>query len=88
MLVLFGGNYNVVSLWSLYQQKKALSQQVENLRIENQILADQIRSLKDDPETIEKVARENLGMAGKGETIYRILPEPKDSTQDSLKNSK
>ena len=88
LLVLFGGSYNVFSLWSLYQQKKALSLEVEKLRVENQILADQIRSLKEDPEAIEKVARENIGMAGKGETIYRILPEGRDSVRDSLKRGK
>ena len=34
------------------------------------------------------VARENLGMAGQRETIYRILPENRDSTADSLKTGK
>jgi cell division protein FtsB len=88
LLVLFGGSYNAFSLWSLYQQKKALSLEVEKLRVENQILADQIRSLKENPEAIEKVARENIGMAGKGETVYRILPEGRDSVRDSLKSGK
>jgi cell division protein FtsB len=88
LLVIFGGSYNVFSLWNLYQQKKALSLEVEKLRVENQILADQIRSLKEDPEAIEKVARENIGMAGKGETVYRILPEGRDSVRDSLKSGK
>jgi len=88
LLVLFGGSYNVFSLWSLYQQKKALSLEVEKLRVENQILTDQIRSLKEDPEAIEKVARENIGMAGKGETVYRILPEGRDSVRDSLTKRK
>ena len=88
ILVLFGGDYNFASIWDLYQKKKALSEQVEQLRIQNQILSDQIKLLKEDPEAIEKVAREKLGMAGKGENIYRILPEGPDSASDSLKTGK
>ena len=88
LMVLLGGDYNLASLWGLYQQKKALSGRVEELRIQNQMLADQIKQLKEDPQAIEKVARENLGMAGQGETIYRILPESRDSTTDSLKTGK
>jgi len=88
VLVLFGGDYNVASIWGLYQKKKALSNQVELLRIQNQTLADQIKMLEDDPQAIEKVAREKLGMAGKREYIYRILPEGPDSVSDSLKTAK
>ena len=88
ILALFGGDYNFVSIWKLYQKKKALSEHVEQLRIQNQILTDQIRLFREDPQAIEKVARENLGMAGKGETIYRILPEGPDSAADSLKPGK
>jgi len=88
ILVTFGGDYNFVSIWDLYQKKKALSEQVEQLRVQNQILADQIRLLKEDPQVIEKVAREKLGMAGKEEYIYRILPEGADSVSDSLKTGK
>ena len=69
VLVLFGRDYNVASIWGLYQKKRALSEQVELLRIQNQTLADQIKMLEDDPQAIEKVAREKLGMAGKGEPI-------------------
>ena len=84
LLVLFWGNYNAVTLWHLYQQKKELSRKIEELKVENQVLSDQIEGLKDNPEVIEKVAREKLGMSGEGETIYRILPEKADSSLDSL----
>jgi len=84
VLVLFWGNYNAATLWHLFQQKKELSAKIEELKVENQMLSDQIEGLKDNPEVIEKVAREKLGMAAEGETIYRILPEPADSSQDSL----
>ena len=84
VLVLFWGNYNAVTLWRVFQQKKELSRKIEELKVENQMLSDQIESLKSNPEVIEKVAREKLGMVGKDETIYRILPEKADSASDSL----
>jgi cell division protein FtsB len=84
LLVLFWGDYNATALWHLRQQKKELSSKIEELKVENQILTDQIEVLKDNPEVIEKVAREKLGMTGEGETVYRILPEKADSSVDSL----
>ena len=84
LLVLFWGDYNATTLWQLHQQKKELSGKIEELKVENQILTDKIEGLKDNPEVIEKVAREKLGMTGKGETVYRILPEKADSSVDSL----
>jgi len=88
LVALAGGKYNVFSIWELYQQKKALTEQVEQLRIQNQLLADQIRRLQEDPQAIEKVARENFGMARSGETVYRILPESADTLVDTLKTGK
>jgi cell division protein FtsB len=86
--VLSWGEYDAFSLWSLYRQRKELARQVEELKIKNQALIDQIEGLKSNPELIEKIARENLGMSGKGETVYRILPEKPDSLPDSLKIAK
>ena len=83
VLALAGGKYNVFSIWELYEQKEALSEQVEQLRLQNQLLTDQIHRLQEDPQAIEKVARENFGMARPGETVYRILPEAADTLQDS-----
>jgi cell division protein FtsB len=88
LAVLIGGDYNAFSIWGLYQQKEDLSRQVDSLRVENQLLADQIKLLDEDPRAIEKVAREQFGMARNEETIYRILPETADSsTHDSTASS-
>ena len=51
--------------------------------MENQLLADQIKRLEDDPGAIEKVAREEFGMARRGESVYRVLPDVADSARDS-----
>ncbi len=85
LLALFGGENNLLSLWKLHRQRQALLEEVERLRVDNQLLADQIRALREDPSAIEKVAREHLGMSAPGETIYRILPAAgRDSVADSV----
>lgn len=67
--VIFGDNGMVV-----YQGKKAefraLQKDVDQLQAEKQQLSDQIKSLKTDPNAIEKEAREQLHYARPGEIIY------------------
>lgn len=84
-VLLFWGEYDVFTLWGLHRERAGLAREVEQLKVENQQLIDQIEGLKDNPEVIEKIARENIGMAGRGETVYRILPESADSIRDSLR---
>jgi len=85
LLLLFWGEYDLVTLWDLNKQRGELIGQVEQLKVENQGLIDQMQGLQDNPDVIEKIARENLGMARKGETVYRILPVNRDTLLDSLK---
>lgn len=88
LAVLIGGDYNIASIWGLYRQKQELAREVDSLRVENQLLTDQIKRLENDPRAIEKVAREEFGMARKGESVYRVLPESADSSADTLKTGK
>jgi cell division protein FtsB len=77
--VVFGPNGMLV-----YHQKRgnfrSLTQEVERLQEENQHLSRQIESLKSDPRTIEKEAREQLRYARPGEVVY-ITPAPEQAPQ-------
>jgi cell division protein FtsB len=83
LAVLLSGDYNLASLWGLQRQRRDLAREVDSLRMENQLLSDQIKRLESDPGAIEKVAREEFGMARRGETVYRVLPEGGDTTRDT-----
>ena len=52
---------------------------IARLNKENRQLADEVKALKTDPRYIEKIAREDLGLAKDGEVIIKIpqgqLPE-------------
>jgi cell division protein FtsB len=71
---MFGANGMVV-----YRQKKgelqSLQTEVDRLQKENERYADQIHSLKSDPATIEKEAREVLHYTRRGEIIF-VTPDP------------
>jgi cell division protein FtsB len=63
----------------LLEQQKAteeLERQLDDLRAENARLATEIRALKTDPHAIERLAREDLGLARPGETVFLIREEP------------
>ena len=72
--VMFGANGTVV-----YQQKKdeyqSLQKEIDALQKENDGYAAAINSLKTDPKTIEKEAREQLHYARPGEVIF-VAPAP------------
>ena len=46
--------------------------QIEKLNHENQALAEHVDTLKTDPQTIEKIAREDMGLARPGEMIFKL----------------
>jgi len=48
---------------------------IEQLRTENARLAVEIVALRSDPRSIERLAREELGLARPGETVFLIREE-------------
>ena len=48
------------------------------LRRENELLRTRIRAFHADPNYIEKVARDELGMVGRGEVVYQFSSSGKD----------
>jgi len=78
---MFGANGMVV-----YRQKKTeyqdLRQQLDQLQKDNDSYTGRIKSLKTDPETIEKEAREQLHYTRPGEYVYVTPPPPPPRTND------
>lgn len=66
------GYLNFRNLCNTYNQ---LKEQNGNIGRENKKLLAEIKNLKENPEYIERLAREELGLAKKGEIIFQITPE-------------
>ena len=58
----------------LVKDNRELEKQIEEIKQVNRRLGEEQRRLENDPVYLEKVAREKLGVAKKGEIIYRVLP--------------
>jgi cell division protein FtsB len=56
-----------------------LSHSVNSLREENKQLRAEIKALRENPRAIEKLAREDLGLSRKGEVVFILESEPKES---------
>jgi cell division protein FtsB len=84
---MFGANGMVI-----YRQKRtemqSLQTEVERLQKENSQYADQIKSLKSDPATIEKEAREQLHYTRRGEIVYVAPDPPQKPATGRAKNGK
>lgn len=64
----------------VYQLRKEIAAQQETLarlRARNEILEAQVRSLKENLDTVEGLARGDLGMIRRGETFF-LVTEPED----------
>ena len=60
---------------------KQIQEQIGKINDENKSLTDQVNSLKSDPKSIERIAREEMGLARPGEMIFKLpdtaKPAPK-----------
>jgi cell division protein FtsB len=66
------GDRGFLQLVAQRKRAAALVREVEELRAENQRLAVEIGSLRSDPRAVEKIAREELGLARAGETVFLL----------------
>jgi cell division protein FtsB len=69
------GDRGLLQLVSQRERADALAREVEQLKTDNSRLAADIRALRQDPAAIERLAREELGLARPGETVFVIREE-------------
>ncbi|RMF88412.1 MAG: septum formation initiator family protein [Nitrospinota bacterium] len=78
------GDQGILQVYFLEQDLQEMRQRLQLLQQENRALWQEIHALKHDPDYIEKIAREELGLARPGEIIFEIqdvpgLPPPSGS---------
>jgi cell division protein FtsB len=70
------GAHGVVAMRRSQEQAADIQKEIDHLNEENQKLHEHVRALKTDPAEIERVAREDMGLARPGEYIFKIQPKP------------
>lgn len=72
LFYIFGGRFGLISLIKLKREENRLSARLTRLKAEKIIMESSIYRIKNDPDYVEKLAREKLGMIKKGEKIIFI----------------
>ena len=73
------GDRGILHLMAQRERAAVLAHELESLREENERLAGDIQALRSDPAAIERIAREELGFARPGETVF-LIREPAPRT--------
>jgi cell division protein FtsB len=68
------GQHGFIAMRRTQQEIDEIRDQIGRVNDENKSLADQVNALKTDPKAIERIAREEMGLARPGELIFK-LPE-------------
>jgi len=79
------GTHGVLAMRRSMKEAAQVQQEIDRLNAENQKLQDHVQSLKSDPAAIEKIAREDMGLARPGEYIFKI--PPRDAASSSTPQS-
>jgi len=66
------GDRGILQLVSQRERAEALAREIDEMREQNRRLAQEIRALQTDPRAIERLAREELGLARPGEKVFVI----------------
>jgi cell division protein FtsB len=69
------GDGGMLHLVAERERADTLQRQIDELQQENSRLAAEILALRQDPRAVERIAREELGLAKPGETVFVISDE-------------
>ena len=75
------GPHGFIAMRRTQKEIEQIREQIGKVNDENKALADQVNSLKTDPKAIERIAREEMGLARPGEMIFKLpdTAKPGDS---------
>lgn len=71
------GPHGFIAMRRTQREIDLIHEQIVKMNEQNKALTDQVSSLKSDPKSIERIAREEMGLARPGEMIFKIPDTPK-----------
>jgi cell division protein FtsB len=69
------GTHGFIAMRRTQKEIEQIREQIGKMNEQNKLLNEQVTSLKSDPKSIERIAREEMGLARPGEMIFK-LPDP------------
>ena len=73
------GPHGFLAMRRTQKEIEQIRDQIGKVNEENKSLAEQVNSLKSDPRSIERIAREEMGLARPGELIFKLPDTAKSS---------
>jgi cell division protein FtsB len=70
------GGQSLTRVWQIKGEVESLERQIAGLRAENAQLQAEVAQLRSDPDAIEKLARERLGLVKPGDRVLKLPPTP------------
>src|SRR5580692_5590369 len=72
------GTHGLIAMRRSQQEAAQVQKEITQIDEENRKLEEHVRALKSDPAAIERIAREEMGLARPGEYIFKIPSKPAD----------
>ena len=82
------GTHGVLAMRRSQQERDKLQSQIQQMNTENQKLQDGVKDLQSDPATMEKIAREDLGLGRRGELIFKTQQKPAEASSPATPPTK
>jgi cell division protein FtsB len=76
VLTLTYGGQSLARVWQMKHEVESLEREIVSLRAEAGRLTATVNRLRTDPDFIEQVAREDLGLVKPGERVLKLPPSP------------
>ncbi len=75
------GGQSLARVWQMKHEVESLEREIVTLRAETKRLMALVDRLRSDPDYIEQVAREDLGLVKPGEKVLKLPPSPASPLQ-------
>lgn len=75
------GTHGFLAMRRTQKEIDDIRQQIGEMTNQNKSLADQVNELKTDPRAIERIAREEMGLARPGEMIFKLPDTPQSPSK-------
>lgn len=73
------GSHGLLAMRRTQSQIQQLHGEIDRLNQENGDLNKQVKALRSDPKAVERIAREEMGLARPGELIFKLPDKPAES---------
>jgi cell division protein FtsB len=76
------GEHGFLAMRRARMEAEKLQQEIQQINADNARLAEEVQALKNDPRIIERIAREEMGLARPGELIFKLPPKLPEAAKE------